>query len=453
MAEKVYVSEILEQPGGLAFSIKILVFIGIAMVFDGFDFMIVSFTMPQISSEMQLGLIATGSLASFSLIGMLVGGFFSGYLADRFGRKHVLNISIMIYSILTVPIFFVNSYDLFALCRIFSGVGVGAVIPLSVTLASEYAPTRHRGAFVTLTKMFMMLGWVLAGLVAMYVVPRYGWRICYLIGGFPFLYGIAMYFMIPESVQWLMRKGRIKEAMAVVNKINGKLKHPRPGGYTADEIAITPAETKGQLRALLSPRYRRVTIGIWLVAFTTCALSYGLTNWMPTVLVNSGYTVESSYGLTTLMNTLGCLGAICAGVVADRIGRINSTYLAIGLAALSVVVTAFMGLGAGYMVPAVIFMGFAINYAYTTPQPITIEAYPTEIRATGQACVTTVARIGGLIIPIIIGGALQSGSTFATVLLVFLVPLALAALFTRFLIRDETKGASIEDIDTLAYKS
>lgn len=453
MARKVYVSEILEQPGGLAFSIKILVFIGIAMVFDGFDFMIVSFTMPQISSEMQLGLIATGSLASFSLIGMLVGGFFSGYLADKFGRKHVLNISIMIYSILTVPIFFVNSYDLFALCRIFSGVGVGAVIPLSVTLASEYAPTAHRGAFVTLTKMFMMLGWVLAGLVAMYVVPRYGWRICYLIGGFPFLYGIAMYFMIPESVQWLMRKGRVDEAMTVVNKINSKLKHPRPGGYAAEDIAIMPAESKGQLRVLLSPKYRRVTIGIWLVAFTTCALSYGLTNWLPTVLVNSGYTVESSYGLTTLMNALGCLGAICAGVVADRIGRINSTYLAIGLAALSVIVTAFMGLGAGYMIPAVVFMGFAINYAYTTPQPITIEAYPTEIRATGQACVTTVARIGGLIVPIVIGGALQSGSTFATVLLVFLVPLALAALFTRFLIRDETKGASIEDIDTLAYKS
>ena len=450
---KVYVSEILEQPGGLRFSIKILIFVGLAMVFDGFDFMIVSFTMPQISAEIELGLIATGSLASFSLIGMLVGGFFSGYLADKLGRKHVLNVSIMIYSILTVPIFFVHSYDLFALCRIFSGVGVGAVIPLSVTLVSEYAPTDHRGAFVTLTKMFMMLGWVLAGLVAMYVVPRFGWRICYLIGGFPFIYGIAMYFMIPESVQWLMRKGRTAEAMRIINGINQKLAHPHPGGYEASEIAITPAESKGQLRELLSRKYRRVTVGIWLVAFTTCALSYGLTNWMPTVLVNSGYTVTSSYGLTTLMNALGCLGALCAGIVADRIGRIRSTYLAIALAALSVVITAFMGLGAGLMVPAVIFMGFAINYAYTTPQPITIEAYPTEIRATGQACVTTVARIGGLIIPIIIGGALQSGSTFATVLLVFLIPLALAALFTKVLIKDETKGTAIEDLDTLAYKS
>ena len=131
---KVTVSDILEQPGGWRFSVRILIFVGLAMVFDGFDYMIVSFTMPQITQEMSLGLIETGSLASFSLLGMLVGGFVSGYLADRFGRKHVMNVSIMLYAILTVPIFFVHSYDAFALCRIFSGVGVGAVIPLSVTI-------------------------------------------------------------------------------------------------------------------------------------------------------------------------------------------------------------------------------------------------------------------------------------------------------------------------------
>ena len=175
------VTEILENKGGLRYSIRVLVLVGIAMIFDGFDFMIVSFTMPQIMAEMELGLLATGSLSSFSVIGMLVGGFFAGYLADRFGRKHVLNVSIMVYSLLTIPIFFVHTFDAFAVCRIVSGMGVGAVIPLSVTLASEYAPTRHRGKFVTLTKMFMMFGWVLAGLVAMYVVPRFGWRFCYLI--------------------------------------------------------------------------------------------------------------------------------------------------------------------------------------------------------------------------------------------------------------------------------
>ncbi len=442
---KVYVSDIIDKPGGMKYSVRILLFIGVAMVFDGFDYMIVSFTMPQITEEMSLGLIATGSLASFSLLGMLVGGFASGYLADKFGRKHVMNVSIMIYALLTVPIYFVHSYDAFALCRIFSGLGVGAVIPLSVTMVSEYAPTRHRGAFVTMTKTFMMLGWVLAGLVAVFVVPNFGWRVCYLIGGFPFIYGIMMYFFVPESVQWLLSKGKTNEAMKVVNEINAALKEPKPSGYTADDIAIPTVEPKGQLRQIVSRRYLRSTVGIWLVAFSTCALSYGLTNWMPTVLVQGGYSVQASYGYTTLMNLLGCAGAVVAGLAADKFGRIRSTYLALALAAVSVVFTATCGFG-GLMIPACILMGFSINYAYMTPAPITIEVYPTEIRATGQACVTTVARIGGLITPMVIGWALQAGSSFATVLVVFLIPLCLAALFTKLFIRTETKGIVVEEL-------
>lgn len=443
--QKTTVSDILEQPGGWKFSIRILIFVGLAMIFDGFDYMIVSFTMPQITQEMDLGLIETGSLASFSLLGMLIGGFVSGYLADKVGRKMVMNVSIMIYALLTVPIFFVHSYDAFALCRIFSGLGVGAVIPLSVTIVSEYAPSNHRGAYVTVTKTFMMFGWVVAGLTAMYVVPNFGWRICYLIGGFPFIYGIIMHYIMPESVQWLLSKGKTDEAMKIVNKINESLDDPRKQPYTASEIAVPQATKGGQLKELVSKRYLRVTLGIWLVAFTTCAISYGLTNWMPTVLIASGFDVTASYGYTTLMNALGCVGAVFAGVAADKIGRIRSTYIALALAGVSVVVMAMFGFG-GAIIPCAMFMGFAINYAYMTPAPITIEAYPTEIRATGQACVTTVARVGGFITPMVIGGALQSGSTFTTILVVFLVPLILAAIFTKLLIKKETMGVKLENL-------
>lgn len=344
---KVYVSDVLEKPGGFKYSLRILLFDGLAMLFDGFDFMIVSFTMTQIMEEMELGLMATGSLASFSLIGMLIGGFVAGWLADRFGRRHVLNVSIMVYAAFTVPIFFAHSFDAFAICRILSGMGVGAVIPLSVTIASEYAPTKHRGLFVTVSKMFMILGWVVAGLVAMWVVPLLGWRFCYLIGGFPFVYGILMYFLMPESVQWLLRKGRVDKAVAIVNQINRTLDEPRPEPYVADELAVKPLKPKGQVRTLLSKKYLRVTLGIWIVAFATCALSYGLTNWMPTVLTMHGYSIAEGYGLTTLMNALGALGALFAGFMADKIGRLNSTYLAVGLAHSVDVVHGFLWVRAG----------------------------------------------------------------------------------------------------------
>lgn len=221
------VTSVLESEGGLRYSVRVLVLVGTAMVIDGFDFMIVSFTMPQIMSEIQLGLIATESLSSFSIIGMLVGGLFSGYLADRFGRKNVLNLSIAIYSILTVPVFFCSQLRRICAMSYFSGVSVGAVIPLSVVFVSEYAPTSHRGLFVTLTKMFMTFGWVLAGLVAMAVVSRLDWRFCYLICDFPFLYAVFMHFCIHESVHWLVRKGRREEAAQILNEMNARLDIPR----------------------------------------------------------------------------------------------------------------------------------------------------------------------------------------------------------------------------------
>lgn len=445
--KKIRVSEILEQPGGFKYSLKILLFDGIGMIFDGYDFMIVSFCMPMIMQEMDLGYIATGALSSWSLLGMLIGGFFSGILADKFGRRHVLNVSIMMYALLTIPIYFIHSYDLFAICRICSGMFIGAVIPMSVTLASEYAPTKHRGKWVTISKMCMMLGWVIAGLVAMFVVPRFGWRICFLIGGFPFIYGILMYFLVPESAHWLFRAGKADKAIKIINDINSKLDNPRPEPYTIDEIEFEEVQPKSKLREVVSPKYRRVTIGIWLVAFTTCALSYGLTNWMPTILSQGGYELTSSYALTTIMNAMGCVGTVFAGVMADSFGRIKSTYIACVLAILSVLFMAFFGFGYGLMIPACFLLGFSINYAYMTPQPITIEAYPTEIRATGQACVTTVARIGGLIVPIAIGAVLESGQTFAIAIAFFIIPLLLAMVFTKFLIRNETKGIVVEDLD------
>ena len=447
--KKITVTEILDKPGGFRYSLKILLFDGIGMIFDGYDFMIVSFCMPAIMQEMSLGYIATGALASWSLVGMLIGGFFSGVLADKFGRRHVLNISIMAYALFTLPIYFINSYDLFAICRIVSGMFIGAVIPMSVTLASEYAPVRHRGKWVTISKCCMILGWVIAGLVAMYVVPRFGWRVCFLIGGFPALYGVMMYFLVPESAHWLFRVGKTDQAMKIVNSINEKLENPRSEPYTLDEIEFDSKIPKNSVAALLDPNLRKVTIGIWLVAFTTCALSYGLTNWMPTILTQSGYGIVTGIGLTTLMNVMGAVGAVVAGVMADKVGRIKSTYIACCLAIVSVLFMAFFGFEYGLMIPACILMGFSINYAYITPQPITIEAYPTEIRATGQAMVTTIARLGGLVVPILIGGFLEAGNAFEVVIAFFVVPLILAIIFTKFLIKRETKGQTVEELDNL----
>lgn len=417
------------------------------MVFDGFDYMIFSFTMPQIMREMDLGFIAAGSLTSFSLIGMLVGGIASGILADRFGRKRILNVGVLLYALFTFPIYFAQTFDAIAVCRILSGVGVGAVIPLGLVLVSEYSPSKHRATYAALSRVFMMFGWVLAGLAAMFIVARFNeWRWCYLLGGLPAIYAIVMHRFVPESVHWLLSKGRIEEGMRILNDINDKLNVPA-APYTFDEITLPQSGQKGTLREVVSKKYLRSTIGLWLIALVTCSLSYGLTTWMPTVLESTEHLdIVAAYGLTTIMNAMGCLGVVSAGFMADKIGRLKSTYLSLALAAISVVVMALMGLQGSFLLPAIVLMGFAINYATQSDTPITIDVYPTEIRGTAQAAVSTVARLGGTATPLIIGVVLESGNNFAIVLMVFLVPLALTAIITKICIKVETKGKRLEEL-------
>lgn len=441
-----YVSDIIDKPGGSRYSLRVTLLVGLAMVFDGFDYMIVSFTMPEIMREMDLGFIAAGSLTSFSLLGMLIGGIVSGVLADKIGRKRVLNISVALYAIFTAPIYFVHSFDVFAVCRVLSGIGVGAVIPVGLVLVSEFAPSKHRASYAALSRVFMMFGWVLAGLIAMFVITRFNeWRWCYLFGGLPALYAILMHKFVPESVHWLLNKEYTKEAMRIVNDINSKLKHPE-SEYFFEEIILHKSTPKNTLREVVSKKYLRSTLGLWLIAFVTCSLSYGLTTWMPTVLESTEYLdVTSAYGLTTLMNAAGCLGVMVAGLMADKIGRLNSTYLSLAIAAVSVVVMAKLGFQIQQLLlPAIVFMGFSINYATQSDTPITIDVYPTAIRGTGQAAVSIVARFGGIITPLVIGAVLESGSSFAIVLLAFLVPLALTAIITKICIRGETKDKKLE---------
>jgi MFS family permease len=153
------------------------------MVFDGYDYMVVSYTMPQISAEWALNKVQTGSLSSWSLFGLIIGGACAGIISDKIGRRKTLIYSIAAYSLLTIPIYFCTSFEQFAFFRALAGVGLGACIPVVTTIFSESTPTSRRALFITFGMAWMIVGWVLGGLIPTLLVPHHGWRVCYLIGG------------------------------------------------------------------------------------------------------------------------------------------------------------------------------------------------------------------------------------------------------------------------------
>jgi putative MFS transporter len=206
--KKFFVSKIVDETGVTKYTIGVFILIALTLVFDGMDFMIVPYTMPQIGKEWALTKVQLGSLASWGLLGLGIGAIFAGMISDRIGRKRALGLACMVYSLFTLPIYFAPNYAVFAVLRVLAGVGMGACIPVAITMSSEFAPTKNRGAFSSGIMTGYVIGWAVAGLLAMYVVALYGWRVTYLLGGLPALYGLFMFLQPSESPYWLIAKGR-----------------------------------------------------------------------------------------------------------------------------------------------------------------------------------------------------------------------------------------------------
>jgi MFS family permease len=416
------ISEIVDQLGVSKYTFRVYLLVGLALLFDGFDYMIVAYTMPQMAKEWVLTKVQTGSLASWSLLGLMIGGLFSGLVSDRIGRKKTLAFFVAFYSLLTFPIYFVQSFEMFAILRILSGIGLGACIPIAVTMMSESAPTKNRGYFTSSIMAFYIMGWVIAGIVAIYVVPVYGWRVCYLTGGIPALYSLVLWFKMNESPHWLLGKGREEEAIEIIKEIviiaNGKADNWAHGSL----VAPLPPKKVG-VSAIFSKKYRKVTITNWTIYFMGSVVIYGITGWLPTLLVGAGYGLVKGYSFAVLQNAFSILGAMSSGYVADIIGRKINVTLAWIFTAASVMI---LGCASNQweVVICSVVVGVIMNWGLSGTQPLLTEAYPTEFRNTGVAWAQAFGRVGGFLGPIAAGFIQQLGVGF-TGTFIFLLSLRL----------------------------
>ncbi|MDQ7092404.1 aromatic acid/H+ symport family MFS transporter [Desulfosporosinus sp. PR] len=437
------ISEIIDKIGLSKYTFKIYFLIGLALLFCGFDYMIVSYTMPQMTKEWTLSKVQTGSLASWSLIGLMIGGIIAGVISDRIGRKKTLVLFCLVFSVLTFPIYFVQSFQAFALLRILGGVGFGAIIPVAVTMLSESSPTKNRGYFTSSIMSFYVFGWVVAGVVAIYVVPTYGWRVCYLIGGIPVVYAFILLALLPESSRWLLGKGREAEAIREIKQMEIVAKG-KAGEYTPGSLMAPPSPVKVGVSAIFSQEFRRTTMALWLIYFMGSVVIYGINGWLPTLLVGKGYGLVKGYSFAVLQNVFGMLGGLCTGYVADIIGRrINVIFgwifTAVAILLLGIATNQWQVVVCGMLV------GLAMNWGLSGTQPLLTEGYPTEFRTTGVSWAQAFGRVGGFLGPIAAGYVQQLGVGFTGIFIFFAIPAVIAALITLAFVA-ETKGKSMENV-------
>lgn len=443
MDKKSTISEIVDDLGVSKYTWTVYFLVGLALLFDGFDYMIVAYTMPQMAKEWALTKIQTGSLSSWSVIGLIFGGVMSGLISDFIGRKKTLIFFVAFYSLLTLPIYFAQSFQTFALLRILSGIGLGACIPIAITMMSENAPTKNRGYFIGSVMSFYVFGWVIAGIVAIYVVPTFGWRVVYLIGALPALYSLLLVFKLNESAHWLLGKGREKEALGIIKKMEIAVKGVATERALGSLIA-PPARKKVGVSAIFGPEYRKVTMTIWVLYFFGTMVIYGISGWLPTLLVEKGYGLVKGYSFAILQNIFGMIGGAATGFVADIVGRRKNVIFGWIFTAVAILLLGVAG-NQWQVVVCGVIVGFAINWAISGTQPIMAEAYPTEFRNTGVSWAQAFGRVGGFIGPIGAGWVQQMGFGFTGTFVYFAIPSVMAAM-VAYLFVVESKGKSIDNI-------
>ncbi len=484
------VSEVIDSIGISGHTWIMFVLMACAMIFDGYDYMVVNSTNLFVAHTFwpdnpNPGTL-TGSLTTWSLLGMVIGGAVGGILSDRIGRKKTLIIAVMFYGVFTLPQAFAPGYAFFAAFRLIAGFGVGSCIPVVTTCFSETMPSKQRGIFITFGMAFMVVGWVLAGLIAnpvcntesaiipgiteevTYVADTSGatetmfanWRLCYLIGAVPIIYGIILIFAMHETPQWYANNGRKDKACERLTKLEQATEHTTHE-YDPELLVVPPKPAKVGPSALFSSKYLVGTAAIWCSYFVGQFCVYGMNTWLPTWFTGIGYTASEAVTLQTLNNVAAIVSNVVVGFVSDAVGRKRNLIFSWCLCIVAIIICSLFVQGGNFVlcIALMLLFGFSLNYAITAVQPLMPEAYPTQIRNTGTSWCQAFARFGGSASSIVLGGIAgaamfqnAAGETnWSTVVLVLIVPFVLGLIVAIVFVR-ETGGKTLEELDAIEEK-
>lgn len=444
--KRFYISEVVNKAGLCRLIWLIFMVDGIGMMLDGFDYMIVSYTMIQIAEEWGLDAVAKGSLTTWSAIGLMVGSIVGGTLSDRIGRRKTMVLAVFAFSIFTIPIYFAPNYAVFAVLRICAGLGLGAFFPVSATLVSEFAPTRYRAVLTGLTGAFQTFGWVLAGVAASAIVPEWGWRPCYLVAAIGVVFVLIANFVLPESPYWLMQKGRKQEACDVVARICQSSSRVSESDFdlAPENLVVPETPQKVGLSALFSKDVAKVTLGFWLLYFFATFIVYGINPWLPSLLVQKGSDLAASYGYSIVSNVVAVVSCVVVGFAVEYLGRRRGIITGFCFAIVGLVFMSFVQGGDAVLLAGIVIMSLGTNYLPPSIVPACTENYSTLTRNTGVGWMQSVSRIAGITAPLFVGALVGAGLGFNRIFMVFVVPAVLGMLVVVFLIKKETKGLAFD---------
>lgn len=419
---------------------KLLVGSGVGWALDAMDVGLISFIMAALAVHWNLESTQTSWIATAGFVGMALGASLGGLLADKFGRRHVFALTLLVYGLATGASALATGLAVLIALRFIVGLGLGAELPVASTLISEFAPRRIRGRMVVLLEAFWAAGWIAAAIIGTFVVGASdsGWRWALAIGMVPAAYALYVRLALPESVRYLEAKNRHQEAEEIVTSFeNAALAEGKnPDSDLAPEVALDEA-FEGS--SIWSSRLRACTAALWIIWFCINLSYYGAFIWIPSLLVADGFTLVRSFSFTLIITLAQLPGYAAAAWLIEVWGR--RVTLAVFLVGSAVSAGAF-GLADSEVtiIIAGCFLSFFNLGAWGALYAIGPELYPTHIRGRGTGAAAGFGRIASIISPLIVPPILAAaGQPWLFVLFASAFAIAAIAAFTL----PENKGKAL----------
>jgi putative MFS transporter len=402
----------LERLPMTAYQRRIFAIIASAWLVDQVDVALLTFLLGSIVVAFDLTPTQAGQLAAMTFAGQLVGNILAGTASDRFGRKTVFQVTMVVWGLASLAAAAAWSLPALMVCRFLIGVGVGGEAPVAQAMVSEIVPTNVRGKYVAFMEGFWAVGYVLSGAISYFILPHLGWRWAFVVVGLLSAVVLLVRRGMPESPRWLADHGRAAEAEAVMTQMETAVARctGRPLPPVPDVVAAEPVPHRSAIATLFSPEYRLRTVmafGLWFFALIGF---FGLNSWIAVLLKDKGFSIVGSVGFVTLITIGGIPGFFTAAVLLEKLGRkaTTATFLVCAAGAAYLYGNAadqtwlFV---AGFVMQFFMFGMWSCLYAYTP------ELYPTRARATGAGFASAFGRIGAILGPMVVPVLVQTGGT------------------------------------------
>ena len=426
---------------------------GIGWALDAMDVGLISFVIAALAVHWDLAKSDGSLIASAGFAGMAIGASLGGLLADRIGRRSVFALTLLVYGLATGASALAMGVGTLIALRFVVGLGLGAELPVASTLMSEFAPARIRGRIIVWLEAFWAGGWILAAVIGTFVATSgpTGWRWALALGMVPAAYSIVIRLGMPESVRFLETKGRHEEAERIVRDFEasagldaaaqgvlasdagteeGRVAGTADGRVAADAVGVVPEADQVASGGIWSAALRARTAGLWVVWACINLAYYGAFIWIPTLLVDRGFTLTQSFTFTLIITLAQIPGYAAAAWLIEVLGRRWTLTLFLAGSAVSAVGYGMADSEATILVAGCLLSFFNLG-AWGALYAIGPELYPTAVRGTGTGAAAAFGRLASIAAPFLVPVLVVSGGQWlAFVVFALAFAVAAAAAFT-----------------------